>query len=185
MRPSAAIQVTKAFLFFMADQLVRYVVVRDPGYNALHFEPAKHVAALQRVSTLIDASDANLDAFRARGGKLLLVHGTVDMAIAPENTVAYHKRLESRYGKEKLRTFSRFFMVPGFGHGDGSFQMRRDGLSALDKWVDAGAEPLNQVATDGAPPTLGRTRPLCEYPAWPRYSGGGEARASSYRCVSE
>jgi feruloyl esterase len=175
---------TDAFLLFMADQMVRYMALQDPSYNSLHFEPAKHVAALERVSKLIYASDANVDAFRSHGGKLLLLHGTVDMAIAPENTVAYYDRLVKRYGTERLRTFTRFYMVPGFGHGDGSFQMRWDGLTTIDRWVDAGREPANQVATDAAQATTGRTRPLCEYPAWPRYFGSGDPNvAASFRCV--
>jgi feruloyl esterase len=172
-----------AFLFFMADQLVRYMVLRDPGADSLHFEPGKHIAQLQRVSKLIDASDSNLDSFRAHGGKLLLLHGSVDMAIAPENTVAYHERLVRRYGADQLRSFSRFYMVPGFGHGDGPFQMRWDGLTALDRWVDGGKEPTDQVVADGAPTSAGRTRPLCEYPAWPRYVGSGDANsAASFGC---
>jgi feruloyl esterase len=98
--------------------------------------------------------------------------------------VAYYDRLKKRYGMEKLRAFTRFFMVPGFGHGDGAFQMRWDGLTTLDRWVDGGVEPLNQVARDGAPATAGRTRPLCEYPAWPRYVGSGDVNAaSSFRCT--
>ena len=172
-----------AFLFFMADQLVRYMAVRDPAYNTLSFDPARHADELKRVSNLVDASDANLDAFRARGGKLILLHGTVDMAIAPENTVDYANRLLKRYGKDRLREFTRFYMVPGFGHGDGPFQMRWDGLTALDRWVDGGVEPVNQIATDSAQATAGRTRPLCEYPTWPRYLGKGDANtAASFLC---
>ena len=171
------------FLFSMADQLVRYMAVRDPAYHTLSFDPASHADELKRVSNLVDASDANLDAFRARGGKLILLHGTVDMAIAPENTVDYANRLLKRYGKDRLREFTRFYMVPGFGHGDGPFQMRWDGLTALDRWVDGGAEPVNQIATDSAQATAGRTRPLCEYPTWPRYLGKGDANtAASFLC---
>ena len=175
---------TDAFLLFMADQMVRYMALQDPSFNSLRFEPAQHVAELQRLSKLIDASDANLDKFRAHGGKLLLLHGTVDMAIAPENTVAYYDRLLKRYGAGPLRTFTRFYMVPGFGHGDGPFQMHWDGLTAIDQWAAAGKEPLNQVVTDGAKATAGRARPLCEYPAWPRYVGSGDANtATSFKCV--
>jgi len=183
--PSAPPTLGDAFVYFMADQMVRYMAVRDPAYNSLSFEPSKHAEALQRVSSLIDASDANLDAFRARGGKLILLHGTVDMAIPPENTVDYHDRLLKRYGKDPLRDFTRFYMVPGFGHGDGSFQLRWDGLTALDRWV-GGAEPLNQVGTDSARSTAGRTRPLCEYPSWPRYAGNGDVyAAASFRCTAD
>jgi len=177
---------TDAFLLFMADQLVRYMVLRDPSYNSLNFDPAKHATELQRLSQLIDASDANLDAFRAHGGKLLLLHGTIDMAIAPENTVAYYDRLTKRYGAGHVRSFARFYLVPGFGHGDGAFQMRWDGLTAIDQWVSAGKEPLNQIVSDAAQPTVGRTRPLCDYPAWPRYLGKGDPNAAaSFRCVDQ
>ena len=61
--------------------------------------------------------------------------------------------------------------------------MRWDGLTALDRWVDGGAEPVNQIATDSAQATAGRTRPLCEYPTWPRYLGKGDANtAASFLC---
>jgi pimeloyl-ACP methyl ester carboxylesterase len=174
------------FLYFMADQLIRYMVMRDPAYNSLSFEPAKHADGLKRVSNLIDASDDNLDAFRARGGKLILLHGTVDMAIPPGNTVDYHERLLKRYGNDRLREFERFYLVPGFGHGDGPFLMRWDGLTALDRWADAGVQPVNQVATDSAPPSAGRTRPLCEFPTWPRYLGSADANAAaSFRCTDK
>jgi len=182
-KPASPPAPTDAFLLFMADQLVRYMVVRNLSANSLEFDADKHVAELQRVSKLIDASDSNLDAFRSRGGKLLLLHGTVDMAIAPENTVAYYERLSKRYGREYLRAFTRFYMVPGFGHGDGAFQMRWDGLTALDEWVSAGKEPSNPITMDAARATAGRTRPLCEYPAWPQYIGHADPNAAaSFRC---
>ena len=117
------------------------------------------------------------------GGKLLLLHGTVDMAIAPENTVAYYDRLVKRYGRDACGRL-RDLHGAGFGHGDGAFQMRWDGLTAIDQWADAGKEPLDQVATDAAAPTAGRSRPLCEYPAWARYVGSGDANAAgSFRCT--
>jgi feruloyl esterase len=108
------------------------------------------------------------------------------MAIPPENTVNYHERLVKRYGKDRLRKFERFYLVPGFGHGDGPFQIRWDGLAALDRWADAGMEPANQVVTDSAQSSAGRTRPLCEFPTWPRYAGNGDVNAAaSFRCTSQ
>ncbi|MBW8837830.1 MAG: tannase/feruloyl esterase family alpha/beta hydrolase, partial [Burkholderia sp.] len=42
--------------------------------------------------------------------------------------------------------------------------------------------PVEQVTTDtaGVP---GRTRPLCDYPKWPRYQGGDVNQAASFECV--
>jgi feruloyl esterase len=175
-----------AFIYFMADQLVRFMVMRDPQYNSLRFEPGEHIPQLLRLSNVVDASNPNLDAFRRRGGKLFLMHGTVDMAIPPGNTIAYYKSLEQRYGTVALHSFARFYVAPGFGHGDGSFVASWNSLSALDAWVDQGTEPSNQIITDTSATSSGRSRPLCEYPAWPKYLGAGDPnRASSFRCAHE
>lgn len=174
-----------AMIFIMADQLVRFMVMRDAHYRSLQFDPDRHVGPLQALSRIIDANSADLDAFRARGGKLLLMHGTVDTVIAPENSIAYYERLAERYGGSALRQFTRFYLVPGFGHGDGPFQVSWDSLRALDEWVEQGREPVNQVAVDTALATAGRSRPLCEYPSWPQYHGSGDVDdARSYRCVT-
>jgi feruloyl esterase len=168
-----------SFLHMMGDQMVRYMVVRNVAYDSLGFEPAKHAAALQAVSRLIDASDPDISAFQKRGGKLLLMHGTVDMAVTPYNTIAYYERLKARFGEAPLRQFVRFYVAPGFGHGDGAFQVGWDSLGTLDAWVDRGVEPGPQTATDTAKATLGRTRPLCEYPSYPRYVGAGDPNQAS------
>ncbi|HZZ35677.1 MAG TPA: tannase/feruloyl esterase family alpha/beta hydrolase, partial [Caulobacteraceae bacterium] len=173
-----------SFLHMMGDQMVRFMVVKDPAYDTLAFRPASHGAALQALSRLIDASEPDISAFRKHGGKLLLMHGTVDMAVTPYNTIAYYERLKARFGDPALRTFVRFYVAPGFGHGDGPFQVGWDSLGELDAWVDRGVAPGPQIAVDTAKATQGRTRPLCEYPAYPRYRGQGDPnRAASFACA--
>ena len=166
----------------MADQLIRFIVMRDPHFDSLQFRPAEHAAKLQKIATLLDATSSDLDAFRDRGGKLLLMHGTVDMAISPYASIAYYEQLRRRYGAG-LSNFVLFFLAPGFGHGDGPFQVSWDSISALDDWVEHNRIPTNQIVTDTAPPTAGRSRPLCEYPNWPQFIAGDPNAASSFRCV--
>ncbi len=174
-----------SFLHMMGDQMVRYMVVKDVGYDSLGFDPAQHAAALQALSRQIDASDPDISAFQKRGGKLLLMHGTVDMAVTPYNTIAYYERLKARFGEDALRRFVRFYVAPGFGHGDGAFQVGWDSLGALDAWVDRGIAPGAQIATDTNKQTAGRTRPLCEYPMYPRYGGSGDPNtAASFTCAA-
>lgn len=173
-----------AFVYMMGDQMVRYMAMQNPAYPSLDFRPAEHAAALQRVSSLVDANLDDISAFERRGGKLLLMHGTVDMAVTPYNTIAYYERLARRFGEARLRRFVRFYVAPGFGHGDGPFQVGWDSLGALDAWVEQGRAPGPQVVVDTARETAGRTMPLCEYPAWPRYDGRGDPRsAASFACV--
>ncbi|WCK69140.1 tannase/feruloyl esterase family alpha/beta hydrolase (plasmid) [Agrobacterium tumefaciens] len=43
--------------------------------------------------------------------------------------------------------------------------------------------PIVMDATKSS--TKGRTRPLCEYPSWPKYKGDGDiAMASSFTCAT-
>ena len=60
-----------------------------------------------------------------------------------------------------------------------------DSLNALDQWVVNGAAPVAQQVSDNAG-VPGRTRPMCEYPLWPRYKGAGDVnKAESFDCVAE
>ena len=175
-----------AFAYVMGDAMVRHMALRDPKVDTLKFDPKQHEQRLKQVSKILDASSVALEPFRDRGGKLLLLHGTADMAVPPQNTIDYYERLVARFGADKLRDFVRFYVVPGFGHGDGPFQASWDWLGALDAWVENGQAPANLVAVDTAMPTAGRSRPLCEYPAWPKYKGSGDANAaSSFACATE
>jgi feruloyl esterase len=169
----------------MGDTMARDMVVRDPASNSLLFDQTRNAGSLTDVSRIIDGSSDDITAFRTRGGKLLIMHGTIDMAVSPYNTIEYYERLKARYGAGPLRNFVRFYMAPGFGHGYGSFIVGWDSLGALDEWVEHGVAPGNQVATDTGPAGQGRQRPLCEYPAWPKYKGSGEiSAASSFTCAT-
>jgi feruloyl esterase len=172
-----------AIVFLMADQAMRFIYLHDPGYDTLKFRIADHADALRSGAAIVDANSPNLDDFRKHGGKLLLMHGTIDMAIPPGSTVAYYRSLQSRYGAQ-LPSFVRFYLASGFGHGDGAFRVLWDSLTALDNWVEIGAPPANQVVVDSSQPGGGRARPLCEYPGWPQYNGSGDPNlATSFHCA--
>ncbi|WP_408636253.1 tannase/feruloyl esterase family alpha/beta hydrolase [Pelagibacterium flavum] len=76
---------------------------------------------------------------------------------------------------------------PGEFHWGAPFNPQIDTLTALDNWVENGIPPSGLVMVDGTnSETRGRTRPVCEYPAFPRYNGDGDIdEASSYHCVTE
>ena len=132
----------------------------------------------------MDVTDVDLTPFRKKGGKIILVHGTVDDFISPHNTIAYYNRQRTLQGPQALDSFLRFYLVPGLGHGIGPFNAKYDGLSVLEEWVEKGHAPGTLTAVDENPATKGRTRPMCVFPGWPKYSGTGSAdAASSYRCV--
>ncbi|WP_221584965.1 tannase/feruloyl esterase family alpha/beta hydrolase [Microbacterium sp. G2-8] len=171
--------------FQVLDATSRYGVAGgDPSHDTYTFDPADHEQRIQELGEIMDVTSVDLTRFRAYGGKVILTHGTIDDFITPHNTVQYYERLEERFG-HRLDGFLKFFMVPGWGHGQGVFAAQYDGLGAITDWVEGDVAPEGLVAGDGNP-GADRTRPMCEYPAWPEYAGEGSVDdAASFTCVTE
>ena len=170
------------------DQWVRYFVTRDAGFDSLSLDPQNPGAWATRINDLTrlqDINSTNLAAFNQRGGKLLMAHGTADVLVSTRATAQYYERLKQTMGEAAVRNFARYYEVPGYGHAASTaFNANWDSLKALDAWVTQGQAPTAQVVSDtaGVP---GRTRPLCEYPSWPRYGGSGDVnKAESFSCVT-
>ena len=130
----------------------------------------------------------NLDAFKARGGKLLMYNGTADLAFSIKDVEKYYKLLQSRYGAAPTADFARAFFVPGMGHcsGGAGGTDQFDAFGAMVNWVENGVAPDSMVATARAAagvPWPGRTRPICAYPKEAIYNGTGDIElASSFTC---
>lgn len=175
-----------SFPYMMGDQAVRYEVMRRPDYDSLTFDPASHKERLQELASQVDNNNADISTFVQHGGKLLLMHGTADMAVPPGNTVAYYEKLKARFGEKTLHQFARLYLAPGFTHSSGAFRVSWDSLGTLDKWVDHGIDPGQQVMTDTNKATAGREMPLCDYPLFPKYKGQGDTHsATSFVCATE
>jgi hypothetical protein len=132
--------------------------------------------------------------FVARGGKLLVAHGSADPVFSALDTMAWYERFRTAHGA-KAAQHARLFLVPGMNHsrgGPATDQM--DLLSALVRWVEQGQAPERVVAAARGPgagvpnpelpahwsPT--RTRLLCPHPQVARYQGGDPERAESFAC---
>jgi hypothetical protein len=169
------------------DQVLKNIITRDLQFDPLSFDPQQHSKWQLRwreLSRMIDQSP-DLSGFAARGGRLLLAHGLHDVLVSSRATAEYYERLVQMFGQSAVDAFARYYEVPGYGHAVSSqFNATWDSLTALDAWVEGGVAPANQVTRDtvGVP---GRTRPLCDYPKWPRYNGSGDVNAAaSFSCVA-
>ncbi|MGF6599467.1 hypothetical protein P3T23_004195 [Paraburkholderia sp. GAS448] len=175
------------YLFAQGDGYIRYFVTRDANFDSLKFDvlhPGRYQRQVVALSQTIGAMSTDLTRYIARGGKLITLHGLADEVISPNQTIAYHDALVDRFGRERVDSFMRLYMVPGFQHGSGVFIPSADLLGALDSWVTHGVSPETLIATDIAAATNGRSRPLCRYPGFPRYLGKGNVdHASSFVCA--
>jgi hypothetical protein len=175
------------YLFAQGDGYVRYFVTRHEAFDSLGFDPShpgKYRGQLVALSQTIGAMNPDLARYIAHGGKLITLQGLADEVISPNQTIAYYEALIDRFGVDQVDAFMRLYMVPGFQHGSGVFIPSVDLLGALDNWVTRGVSPETLTATDIAAATNGRSRPLCRYPLFPRYSGKGNVNlASSFACA--
>lgn len=135
-------------------------------------------------------ADADLTAFAARDGRLILYQGAADDIVPPARTLAYwQEAARSSGGAVELARFARLFMLPDVQHcGGGPGAGDVDYLSAIERWVETDEAPEMLIATrstDSLPvtrhqrrfPVTGAVllrRPLFPYPAEARYSGQGD-----------
>jgi hypothetical protein len=175
-----------SFYYLVADGVLRDFL-KDQQLSALTFDwkaggsNGRFIPAIREQSAEDDASLADLTPFAAHGGKLLLVHGTADTTIPTDASVLLYKRIVTAMGQSQADRFLRLYLVPGFGHAHGVFDAGFDTVGVLDAWADQQQAPANLVVTDQ---NVGktRTRPLCAYPAWPRYESGDPNLAASFHC---
>jgi feruloyl esterase len=162
------------FLAFEQDQ---------PDMDITRFDPRRDLPRLEPMARVLSATDPDLRAFRARGGKLLLYHGWADTGVNPSTTVQYYRRVLERMGPE-TQSFSRLFMVPGMFHCRGGLGADRfDGLAALMAWVERGEAPARIEASRIENGRVVRTRALCPYPQVARYRGKGSTDdAANFAC---
>ena len=185
-QPSNPLSGKEALEYSVGAQTVKFILTRNPNYDPLKFDPAQWKRRIATVGAIMDVTDVSLEKFRAKGGKIIMTHGSADDLITPHNSIEYYERQLAHFGQEQLDSFLRFYLIPGFGHGFGVFNAKFDSLSALENWVEKGQPPSGLTAMDGNA-NANRTRPLCAYPTWPKFTGvpGSENSAASFTCVAE
>lgn len=175
----------------LQDATVKSYLTNDANANSLAYDWNSNPAALFTMAALNSATNADLSPFVSHGGKLLLWHGTADMALSHRATTAYYQKLQATMGASAVSAFARYYQAPGVNHCSGGPGADSANLvAALDQWVTKGKAPGNLVAsklnTDGS---VAFTRPLCQYPQYPRYTGpANDAKAAmldtNYTCTS-
>lgn len=177
-----------SLLYAIGVAHARYFGARNPLIDGLTYDPATYRTRLEELGGITDVTQADLAPFHAKGGKVILTHGTTDGLISPHGTVDYYKLQVSKLGQAAVDSFIRFYMIPGFDHGSGRYNLAFDGLTVLDDWVEKGQAPdvIASMDNNAADPATARTRPMCRWPTWPRFTGaaGSENNAASYTCTA-
>ncbi|MDM0109250.1 tannase/feruloyl esterase family alpha/beta hydrolase [Variovorax sp. J22R24] len=185
--PAAPSTFAMPFATYIFDSLARFWVMRDSNLDPSTFDVGAPAFVPQRLNYISSRLDVRTDLtpFAKKGGKLIMVTGQADAIIPGATSVDFYNRLATSMGAGSLANFMRFYYVPGFDHGNGpQFNLSWDSVTALEQWVENGTAPASHVGADINPGANGRTRPLCDFPTWPRYNGAGDpAVASSFTCI--
>jgi tannase/feruloyl esterase len=165
----------------------RYVLFRNPDWKwqTLNFD--SDVTLADQTAAVLNATDPDLKAFQAHGGKLILYHGWSDPHISPMNTVNYYESVVTAVGgAAPTDDFVRLFMVPNMGHCQGGTGPDEfDKIGAIEEWVEHHVAPDKIIAShqtrDGV---TDMTRPLCPYPQVANWKGSGSTNeAANFTCV--
>jgi len=156
---------------------------QDPNWDWRTFDLERNVKLADEKTGFINAINPDLQAFKARGGKLLLYHGWDDMGIAPENTINYYSSINKTMGSDQ-QEWLRLFMVPGMGHCSGGQGPDQAGfMASMERWREAGIAPNQITAYRISGNKIDMSRPLCPYPQVAKYKGIGSTNdAANFEC---
>lgn len=176
----------------------KYLVFEDPNwdYRSFRFEGQGGFDSDidftdRKLGAIFNATNPNLTAFKANGGKLIQYHGWSDPDISPLNSVKYYQSVvrlmggKGVHGVSETKDFYRLFMVPGMQHcGGGPGTSIFDMVEPLEQWVEYDVAPAEVVASHAIDGKVDRTRPLCPFPQEAKWKGSGSTDdASNFTCA--
>ena len=171
-------------VFLMEDALQGYFVTPpDRSLSIYKFDFDRDPQRMDAHSWIFNtADDVQLAGYRARGGKLMFIHGLADPIFSADEMVDYYQRLQKHHGAATA-DLAQLFLVPGMGHCQGGAATdSMDGLGALVDWVEKGQVPT-RIEAKGTAVYQGRSRPLCAYPQHAHYKGSGDTQnAANFTC---
>ena len=110
--------------------------------------------------------------------------GMEDTLVSHIETSHAYEKMARKAGRDSKN--ARLYALPGVQHcGGGPGVNRFDMITALTEWVEGLAPHTLVGSRNDAAGNLLFTRPVCEFPKYPRYDGAGDpSDASSFRCVT-
>lgn len=173
--------------WYYGSGAIQYFITRDPKFDLRQYDPKRFTDRIRAVSALMDSTDPDLSTFASRGGKLIIKEHMADYAQSPYAGIEYYKSVVAKMGQSEVDRFARMYVAPGVDHVGTGAPALVDMLDVLVNWAEKGQAPGQLTAASHAyePPfAVTMTRPLCQWPAWPKYRGSGDQNsAASFECV--
>jgi Tannase and feruloyl esterase len=168
--------------FALGTQVFKFLVFNDPSWDHSHYDVANARKDARLTATFLNATNPDLNAFKAKGGKLIVWHGWSDPLTALAS-IKYYEQVEKR--DAGVRDYFRMFLMPGVLHcSGGPGPATVDWPAEIANWVENGKAPGQVIARKtAAGGAVSRTRPLCPYPQHAEYTGNGSIdEAANFVC---
>ena len=183
--PELPVKPNNAIVWVYGAGGLQHIFARDPNFDVRNYKPEDFAARVREVSDLMDSTNPDLSAFKARGGRLIILEHMADYAQSPYAGIRYFESVKQRIGEASVAEFARLYTAPGVDHVGSGAPANIDMLAVLVDWVENGQAPGDLVVSEQKvvqPVTTERTLPLCQWPKWPRYTQGDAKVAASFVC---
>ncbi len=102
---------------------IQHIFARDPNFDVRKYRPEDFADRVREVSALMDSTNPDLGAFKARGGKLIVLEHMADYAQSPYAGIGYFREVQKRMGEAGTRGIH----APLYGARRRSRRQRRAG----------------------------------------------------------
>src|SRR5947209_6032554 len=132
--------------FAFGTQIYKYLIFNKADWDYTTYDLSNFGQDGRVASTFLNATNADLSAFKARKGKLIIWHGWADTALPAQATVDYCRQVQAH--DPDASDYCRLFMVPGCLHcGGGPGAADVDWLAVIVDWVEHQKAPDRLVAS--------------------------------------
>lgn len=164
---------------------MRNIVLNNGAWDSATFDVDAYfpiITAAIESKYGFNASAASLADFMKSGKKIIVWQGSHDGLLSHKDTLRTWETVKTAAGSAAAN--SKVYIPAGVNHcGGGSGADQFDLLKPMMDWVEKGVEPGTIAASKVANGVTQFTRPLCVYPAFPKYNGTGDVNsASSFTC---
>ena len=158
--------------FAFSTQIFKYLVFNQPEWDYSKYDFSNFERDTRLAASFLNATNPNLEPFKAHKGKLILWHGWADPALPAQATIDYYNQVLTH--DAAAAEYCRLFMVPGCLHcGGGPGAANVDWLATIVDWVEHASAPDKLIASRKE---NGKTvtRPLFPFPRVAVYKGSGD-----------
>jgi hypothetical protein len=119
--PLAATKENQGVPFSISVEWAAYFLKSNPKWTGIPLTMDEfqllYNQAVEQYGSVFGTDNPDLQLFKNKGSKLLLIHGLSDRLIVPQGTIDYYKRVQEKMGgADQTQDFARLFLIPGLDH---------------------------------------------------------------------